>query len=182
MESKKPCTCKSPPFPVMSAHFAHTLVGMEEKYVKIQFIELSEAEGYIPKESLDLLKLSRENKIVFDNDIYDLKTINNNLYIYLNTHSYTEDDRNIIKFKQINLDINSGYYRTKVIITEDGKIIQELSYELALLRDKLSTISGDLNNVKSDLSDIDAKVNEKVNVDIVPDMEDETNMTLKIFR
>lgn len=180
MESKKPC--KSPPFPVMSAHFAHTLVGMEEKYVKIQFIELSEAEGYIPKESLDLLKLSRENKIVFDNDIYDLKTINHNLYIYLNTYSYTEDDRNIIKFKQINLDINSGYYRTKVIITEDGKIIQELSYELALLRDKLSTISGDLNNVKSDLSDTNAKVNEKVNVDIVPDMEDETNITLKIFK
>ena len=66
--SKKPC--KSPPFPVMSAHFAHTLVGMEEKYVKIQFIELSEAEGYIPKESVinELKSRFTDIYILYDND------------------------------------------------------------------------------------------------------------------
>ena len=52
MESKKPC--KSPPFPVMSAHFAHTLVGLEEKYVTIPFIALYEPEAYIPTQALRL--------------------------------------------------------------------------------------------------------------------------------
>lgn len=180
MESRKPC--KRPPFPAMSAHFAHTLEDMEEKYVKIQFIELENSEGYLNQESLDLLKLSRENKIVFDNNIYDLTTINGNYYYYLNTNSYKQDDQDIVNFKQISLNIDDGYYIVKVIKTEDGKVIQEIKYDISVLQDKLNDLTDDVNNVKSDLSLVSDKVNNKVEVNIIPDLEDESNVTLKIFK
>lgn len=167
MESKKPC--EKPPFPTMSAHFAHTLEDMEEKYVKIQFIELENPEGYLTQESLDLLKLSRENKIVFDNNIYDLTTIDGNYYYYLNTNSTKQDDENIVRFKQISLNIDNGYYITKVIKTEDGKAIQAVKQDVSTLQGNLNGLTTDVNNVKSDLSSINDKITPKVEIETMID-------------
>lgn len=167
MESKKPC--EKPPFPTMSAHFAHTLEDMEEKYVKIQFIELENPEGYLTQESLDLLKLSRENKIVFDNNIYDLKTIDGNYYYYLNTNSTKQDDENILGFKQISLNIDNGYYITKVVKTEDGKAIQEVKQDISTLQGNLNDLTEDVNTVKSDLSSINDKITPKVEIETMID-------------
>ena len=92
------------------------------------------------------------------------------------------NDKDIINFKQISLNIDDGYYIVKVIKTEDGKVIQEMKYDISVLQDKLNDLTNDVNNVKSDLSLVSDKVNNKVEVNIIPDLEDESNVTLKIFK
>lgn len=143
------CNCKKPkksPFPAMSAHFAHTLDDMEEKYVRLQFIELSAPSGIIEKDKLELLLKSRENKIVYNNCIYNLITINENIYSYI-SNEVKNDDGDYIEFNNLTLDKNTGAYTIKVIRSKDGQIIQDLNDELINMKTEITTMKTDLDKV-----------------------------------
>ena len=120
MESRKPC--KRPPFPAMSAHFAHTLEDMEEKYVKIQFIELENSEGYLNQESLDLLKLSVEEnpdsshiKLLYGREFLNNYDLDNALKIFfdaLDTKDIEYADNGLVLLQTLHY-IGLCYYEQK---------------------------------------------------------------------
>lgn len=170
------CKCKppkKPPFPAMSAHFAHTLDDMEEKYVKLQFIELDRPSGVIGKDKLDLLLKSRENKLIYNNCIYNLTTISGNTYNYISTR-VKDDEENYIEFNNLTLDKITGEYSIKAIKSKDGEIIQNLSLEVA-------EVKKDLEKINADIQTVNAKLNDKVEVEILKDPAEEENITLRIF-
>lgn len=165
---------KKPPFPAMSAHFAHTLDDMEEKYVKLQFIEISEPSGVIEKDKLDLLLKSRENKIVFNSCIYNLTTITESLYNYISTR-VIDDENNYLEFNNLSLNKYTGEYSIKVIKSRDGEIIQNLSIEVDEVKKNLAETNKAVDTIAT-------KLNDKVGVEIIKDPIDEKNITLRIFK
>ena len=167
------CNCKppkKPPFPAISAHFAHTLDDMEEKYVKLQFIDISKATGIIEKDKLDLLLKSRENKIVFNSDIYTLTTIDENIYTYI--HSKSSENEDYISFNSLQLNKETGEYSIRSLKTKDDEVIQNLSYEVAQVQETISALSNQVQDMK-------ANINNKVGVSVV--QNDDNNVTLKLF-
>lgn len=171
----KPCNCNPctpPSFPAMSAHFAHTLDDMEEKYVRIQFIEIDAPSGTLDEEKLKTLTLSRENKIVYENCIYNLTLIEEDLYTYI---SIRVKEENYLEFNKLVLNKTTGEYSITVVKTKEGEKIQELSYDLARTKQ-------DLDQVKLNINALENKVSEKVNVSIERDPDNEKDIILKIFR
>ena len=167
------CNCKppkKPPFPAISAHFAHTLDDMEEKYVKLQFIDISKATGIIEKDKLDLLLKSREKKIVFNSDIYTLTTIDGNIYTYI--HSKSSENEDYISFNSLQLNKETGEYSIRSLKTKDDEVIQNLSYEVAQVQETISALSNQVHDMK-------ANINNKVGVSVV--QNDDNNVTLKLF-
>ena len=168
----KKCNCyKKPPFPTMSAHFAHTLDDMEEKYVKLHFIDISESSGTLDKEKLDNLILSRENKIVFENCIYTLTTIDEDLYTYISTRVQEEG---YLEFNKLVLNKITGDYSISVIKSKDGQIIENLAYDVSKMKENLDQMTATINTLQ-------AQVNKKIEVAIEPDPIDQENITLKLF-
>lgn len=87
MDSKRRIDCIRRDFPAMSAHFAHTLDDLAEKYLKIQFIQIDELQGTLSPEDLMLLKASRANVLVYDGLTYEYSNFKEPLYYYISTSS-----------------------------------------------------------------------------------------------
>lgn len=163
---------RKPPFPAMSAHFAHTLDDMEEKYVRLQFIEITESSGTLKKEDLDRLILSRENKIIFGNAIFNLTTVDNDTYTYISTRVKEE---NYLEFYKLILDKTTGVYSTNVVKMKDEETVEELTYDVANIKENL-------NRVNTTLETLGNTVAKKVEVSMSVDPDDEDNIILNIFR
>ena len=147
-------------FPAMSAHFAHTLDDLAEKYLKIQFIEITDLTGVLSAEDVMLLKASRANVIVYDNVTYEYSKAEGNIYYYIST---TSDDGKIA-MDEIILNVDTGEYRHQKLANEieeapdDGEVYARQNKEwVKLSKEALSYsfIMGALNKEEITLSDID---------------------------
>ena len=160
MESKKRIDFIKRRFPAMSAHFAHTLDDMAEKYLKIQFIEVTDLTGVLSAEDIALLKASRANVIVYNNVTYEYSKAEGNIYYYIST---TSDDGKIA-MDEIILDVDTGEYKHQKLANEieeapdDGEVYARQNKEwVKLSKEALSYsfIMGALNKEDIELSDID---------------------------
>jgi hypothetical protein len=111
MESKKRIDCMRREFPAMSAHFAHTLEDMGEKFLKIQFIEIKDLVGTLSSEDLTLLKASRANVIIYNNVKYEYSKSENGSLYYIST---TSDDGKIAMDELIINEETGGYTHQKL--------------------------------------------------------------------
>ena len=161
MESKKRIDFIKREFPAMSAHFAHTLDDMAEKYLKIQFIEVADLTGVLSAEDIALLKASRANIIVYNNVTYEYSKAEGNIYHYIST---TSDDGKIA-MDEIILNVDTGEYKHQKLANEieeapdDGEVYARQNKEwVKLSKEALSYsfIMGALNKEEIDLSDIDS--------------------------
>lgn len=161
MESKKRIDFIKRKFPAMSAHFAHTLDDMAEKYLKIQFIEIADLTGVLSAEDITLLKASRANVIVYDNVTYEYSKAEGNIYYYIST---TSDDGKIA-IDEIILNVDTGEYKHQKLANEieeapdDGEVYARQNKEwVKLSKEALSYsfIMGALNKEEIELSDIDS--------------------------
>ena len=161
MESKRRIDFIKKEFPAMSAHFAHTLDDMAEKYLKIQFIEITDLIGVLSAEDIMLLKASRANVIVYNNVTYEYSKAEGNIYYYIST---TSDDGKIA-MDEIILNIDSGEYNHQKLANEieeapaDGNVYGRKDKEwVQLSKEALSYsfISGPLNKEYITLEDIDS--------------------------
>lgn len=161
MESKKRIDFIKRKFPAMSAHFAHTLDDMAEKYLKIQFIEVADLTGVLSAEDIALLKASRANVIVYNNATYEYSKAEGNIYYYIST---TSDDGKIA-MDQIILNVDTGEYKHQKLANEieeapdDGEVYARQNKEwVKLSKEALSYsfIMGALNKEEIELSDIDS--------------------------
>ena len=114
MESKRRIDFVRKKFPAMSAHFAHTLDDMAEKYLKIQFIEITDLTGVLSAEDIMLLKASRANVIVYNNVTYEYSKAEGNIYYYIST---TSDDGKIA-MDEIILNVDTGEYTHQKLANE----------------------------------------------------------------
>lgn len=158
MESKRrDYICKE--FPAMSAHFAHTLDDMAEKYLKIQFIEVKDLVGKLDPEDVMLLKASRANVIIHGETKYEYSTAVDNLYYYIAT---TSDDGKIA-VDEIILNVDTGEYMHQKLDNEideapaDGEVYGRKDKEWVKLSKEAiaySFISGPLDKEKITIDDI----------------------------
>lgn len=161
MESKRRIDFIERKFPAMSAHFAHTLDDMAEKYLKIQFIEITDLTGVLSAEDIALLKASRANVIVYNNVTYEYSKAEGNIYHYIST---TSDDGKIT-MDEIILNVDTGEYKHQKLANEieeapdDGEVYARQNKEwVKLSKEALSYsfIMGALNKEEIELSDIDS--------------------------
>lgn len=148
-------------FPAMSAHFAHTLDDMGEKYLKIQFIEIEDLIGVLTPEELMLLKASRANVIVYDSITYEYSRANGNLYYYISTTS----NNGKILVDEIIVNIETGEYTHQKLANEieeapsDGNVYGRKDKEWVKLSNnaiQYSFLSGYLDKEEIDISDLDS--------------------------
>ena len=147
-------------FPAMSAHFAHTLDDMAEKYLKIQFIEIDSLVGTLPPEDIMLLKASRANVIVYNSVTYEYSKAEGNLYYYIST---TSDDGKIA-MDEIILNVDTGEYMHQKLANEieeapeDGNVYARKDKQwVQLSKEALhySFLSGPINKEYITLEDLD---------------------------
>lgn len=146
--------------PAMSANFAHTLEDMAEKYLKIQFIDITELTGIIPSEDLALLKASRANVIVYNNVTYEYAKVEDNLYYYISTTS--EDGK--IAVDQIVVNGDTGEYKHMKLANAieeapvDGNTYARQNKAWVKISNEAlayTFMSGPLNKEEIELSDLD---------------------------
>lgn len=161
MESKRRIDFVKKEFPAMSAHFAHTLEDMGEKFLKIQFIEIKDLVGTISPEDLMLLKASRANVIVYNEVKYEYSKLENGLLYYIST---TSDDGKIAMDELI-INAETGEYSYQKLANEieeapaDGEVYARKDKEwVKLSKESLSYsfISGALNKEEITLADLDS--------------------------
>ena len=161
MESKRRIDYMKKEFPAMSAHFAHTLEDMGEKFLKIQFIEIKDLIGTLSPEDLMLLKASRANVIVYNNVKYEYSKSENGLLYYIST---TSDDGKIAMDELI-INEETGEYTHQKLANEieeapvDGNVYGRKDKEWVKLSNNAlsySFISGALNKEEISLDDLDA--------------------------
>ena len=161
METKRKIDYMKKEFPAMSAHFAHTLDDMGEKYLKIQFIDITDLTGKLSPEDIMLLKASRANVIIYNGVRYEYSKAEDNLYYYIATTS--EDGK--IAMDEIILNVDTGEYTHQKLANEieeapaDGNVYGRKDKEwVQLSKEALSYsfISGPLNKEYITLEDIDA--------------------------
>ena len=114
METKRKIDYIKKEFPAMSAHFAHTLDDMAEKYLKIQFIDITDLTGKLSPEDVALLKASRANVIIYNGIRYEYSKAEGNLYYYIAT---TSDDGKIA-MDEIILNVDTGEYTHQKLANE----------------------------------------------------------------
>lgn len=148
-------------FPAMSAHFAHTLDDMAEKYLKIQFIEIKDLTGILSPEDLMLMKASKANVLMYDGMRYEFSKVEGNLYYYICT---TSDDGKIA-MDEIILNGDTGEYKHQKLgneieeAPEDGKSYARKDGEWVPLSNsalEYTFLSGPINKESITLDDIDA--------------------------
>lgn len=161
MESKKRIDCMRREFPAMSAHFAHTLEDMEEKFLKVGFVEITDLVGTLSPEDLILLKASKANGIIYNNVKYEYSNSKNGSLYYIST---TSDDGKIAMDELI-INEETGEYTHQKLASEveeapiDGDVYARKDKEWVKLPNpplSYSFISGALNKEEISLNDLDA--------------------------
>lgn len=114
MESKRRIDYMCEEFPAMSAHFAHTLDCMKEKYLKVNFIELDELSGKMTVEDIMTLKSSRANIIICNDVAYEYSKNEGVLYYYVSTTS----DKGKIAIDEIIVNVETGEYNHQKLESE----------------------------------------------------------------
>lgn len=159
MESKKRIDCMRKEFPAMSAHFAHTLEDMEEKFLKVRFVEIKYLVGTLSPEDLMLLKTSKANGIIHNNVKYEYSKSENGSLYYIST---TSDDGKIAMDELI-INEETGEYTHQKLANEveeapvDGNVYARQDKEWVKLSNpplSYSFISGALNKEEISLDDL----------------------------
>ena len=132
--NKKPI--KKPPFPAMSAHFAHTLNDMAEQYIQAQYIELGAQTGILEPEDLQKLVESRSNLIVYEDRIFRFSRKEDKFlkYICLYVDGFERDFHS----QQAVIEEESGEWIITDLVSEDKEQIDNLENEVNDLRDDLT--------------------------------------------
>lgn len=100
-----------------------TAVGIAEKAGGAKAVDISTTTGQLDEEALQTLKDSKANIIVLQQKVYRLSRIEGNDYKYIN--SLTEGASEYVSMTELNININTGEFYTKVL-TIEGQSIEEL--------------------------------------------------------
>jgi hypothetical protein len=144
------CNCKKPskkPFPAMSAHFAHTLDDMKEKYLEAKYFDLETEEGVFEESILNDLISSRSNLITYENNIFRLIKTEDNNYIYINVSDYAELFKCEVSLK------NKSWKISKITQTSDSAIYFGYYYDGVFWKEKkhINPLPIDTNKIYFDL-------------------------------
>ena len=137
MENCKRKRPKKPPFPVMSAHFAHTLNDMAEQYIQAQYIELGDITGILEPEDLKKLVESRSNLLVYQDRVFRFSRKEGQFIKYISL--YVNGLESDFHAQQALIEESSGEWVITDLVSEDKENIDEL-------REDLGTRINDLQN------------------------------------
>jgi hypothetical protein len=130
---QKPC---KPEYVDMTGNFEHFLDDIENKYIKVYYIELSSPEGYLDNKDLQKILNSKASCLVYEGEIYRLNEIDGDNYTYVNI---IDTDVGAPIIKEIKLNIKSGYYIQSVLVSEDIGIVQGYFYNGEFYKDSEHT-------------------------------------------
>lgn len=137
---------KKPPFPAMSAHFAHTLDDMAEQYIQAQYIELDAATGILKPEDLKKLIESRSNLIVYQNKVFRFSNRNEHFLKYISL--YVEGMEKAYKGQQAVIETQSGEWVITDLESDEKEVIDHIQEEVDELGEQ---VTEDINDLRGDL-------------------------------
>lgn len=135
---------KQPPFPAMSAHFAHTLDDMSEQYLQAQYIELADTTGTLNADDLKKLTDSRTNMLVYNERVFRFADKKDNIYTYLTF--YLDEDGTTYKAQKTLINIITGEWEISDIDTGSGS-----EQKIEILENKVTDIQNNLTEVQNKL-------------------------------
>lgn len=144
--NKKPP--KKPPFPAMSAHFAHTLDDMAEQYIQAQYIELSAATGILEPEKLKKLNESRSNLIVYEGKVFRFSRKENHFLKYVCL--FVDGMETDVKGQQAVIEDTSGEWVITDLTSEAEHDIEDLKEEVNELK---IHVQHDIADLREDLEE-----------------------------
>lgn len=141
MENFKPKPPKKKPFPVMSAHFAHTLEDMKEKYIEAEYIEIETTTGIFDTETLQKLKDSRSNLLVYQGKVFRFSKTEGTFlkYINLSVNGFQE----FFVGQQIVVDGESGQWVLTDLKSEEEQEIEDLQQDVTDLQTQVNSLNVD---------------------------------------
>lgn len=152
------CNPKPPkkPFPAMSAHFAHTLEDMNEKYLQAQYIEIDAEQGTLDSEKLKTLISSRSNMLVYQDRIFRFGSKEDDIYKYINV--YTEGDDKTYKSQEVILNGLTGVWKIIDLECDSSGDIGTLKEEVKNLEINVTNLSGKVDNIETSVEDLSASL------------------------
>ena len=151
---------KKEPFPAMSAHFAHTLADMKDKYLEAQYITIDSEVGTLDPEILKKLLFSRSNMVVYQNRIFRFANQEGYLCKYINL--YNLDTDNFYKAQQVNIDSLTGSWQV-VDLESDSKS------EIITVEEQVVNIQNEINDITENITNLTTEIDTEINARKVAD-------------
>lgn len=155
-KNKNDCSCESEStystsehFPAMSAHFAHTLDDMNEKYLQAQFINIDTRTGVFNCHALNKLLSSRSNMIVYKGRIFRFMARRDDLYKYLNF--YSKDNEKVFRGEQVTVNSSTGYWQVEPLDTSDKETIESLTQNITVIENNITEINNNISSLDDKL-------------------------------
>lgn len=86
-------------------------------------VDVQTSSGQLDEDALNTLKESKSNIIILQDKVYRLSRIEGADYKYIN--SLTDGSSQIVKMTELNINIDTGEFETKILIIE-GQAVEEL--------------------------------------------------------
>lgn len=125
----------------MSAHFAHTLEDMKEKYIEAEYIEIETTTGIFDSETLQKLKDSRSNLLVYQDKVFRFSKTEGTFFKYINL-SVTGFQR-VFTGQQIVVDSESGEWVLTDLQSGDQQAIEDLQQDVSDLQTQVNSLNVD---------------------------------------